>query len=136
MRGSPIIRALAAFLVLLALWPVLARVTTPSVQAKAAVAEVVAKKVQLALSFTAAPKRVAIVHLGKEVWAKSAPAAEEELTLDIPWPAQGGELVFRVEWPDGAPLSAMRAKLTDPQDVEIERSLWGSGPTETVLNFP
>ena len=137
MRGSPIIRAIMAFVALLALAPLLAKVTAERARVEVvAPAAATAKKVQLVLSFTALPKRVTVLHLGHEVWAKIDPSAEEELSLDLPWPAQGGELAFRVEWPAGAALAAMRARLTDPQDVEIDRSLWGAGPTETVLNFP
>lgn len=137
MRGSPVIRAIMAFVALLALAPLLGKVTAERARIEV-VAPIVAtaKKVQLVLSFTAIPKRVTVLHLGREVWAKTDPSAEEELSLDVPWPAQGGELAFRVEWPAGAPLAAMRARLTDPQDVEIERSLWGAGPTEDLLNFP
>ncbi len=137
MRGSPVIRAIMAFVVILALAPLLARVTTPSEQrAAAAPLPVSRKNVQISLAFTTTPKRVTIAHLGSDVWAKSDPSTEEDVTLDVPWPEQGGELVFRVDWPEGAPIAAMRARLTDPKDVEIERSLWGAGPTESVLNFP
>ncbi len=136
MRGSPIIRALCAFIALLALAPLLAHVT--STPPRKVVASTVAplRKVELALTFTTLPKRITILHLGCEVFATGEPAAAEEVSLDIPWPEQGGELVFRVEWPADAPLAAMRARLTDPNDVEIERSLWGTGQTEAVLNFP
>lgn len=137
MRGSPVIRAIVALVALLAFAPLLAKVTSnrARVEVVAPVAAV-AKKVQLVLSFTALPKRVTVLHLGREVWAKADPSTEEELSLDVPWPAQGGELAFRVEWPAGAPIAAMRVRLTDPQDIELERSLWGTGPTEDVLNFP
>lgn len=136
MRGSPIVRALLAWIALLALAPLLTKVTSAVPHTTVAVAAAPTRKVELALTFTAQPKRVAILHLGREVFAKAEPAADEEVTLDIPWPEQGGELLFKVEWSADAPLAAMRARLTDPRDVEIERSLWGAGPTETVLNFP
>ena len=136
MRGSPIVRALLAWIALLALAPLLTKVTSAVPHTTVAVVAAPTRKVELALTFTAPPKRVAILHLGREVFAKAEPAADEEVTLDIPWPEQGGELLFKVEWPADAPLAAMRARLTDPRDVEIERSLWGTGPTETVLNFP
>lgn len=136
MRGSPIIRALLAFLALLALAPLLAKVTSAAPRVAAVETVAPTRKVALALTFTALPKRIVILHLGREVFSKAEPAAEEETTLDIPWPEQGGELLFKVEWPADAPLAAMRVRLTDPRDVEIERSLWGAGPTETVLNFP
>jgi hypothetical protein len=137
MRGSPIRRAIVAFLILLSLAPILVKVTAARVQTVVPVDAVsTAKKVQLALAFTSKPDRIAVVHLGREVWKKDTPEAEEEISLEIPWPEQGGELVFRVGWPEGAPLAAMRARLTDPRDVEIERSLWSAGPIEAVLNFP
>lgn len=137
MRGSPIRRAIVAFLILLSLAPLLVKVTSARVQAVASPeAAPSVKKLQLLLAFTSKPARVAITHLGREVWKKEGLEAEEELELEIQWPEQGGELVFRVEWPEGNPLAAMRARLTDPRDVEIERSLWGAGPVEAVLNFP
>ncbi|MEK0451798.1 MAG: hypothetical protein RL088_4066 [Verrucomicrobiota bacterium] len=137
MRGSPVRRAIVAFLVLLSLAPILVKVTAARVQTAVPIdSGATAKKVQLALAFTSKPERIAVVHLGREVWKKEAPEAEEEIGLEIPWPEQGGELVFRVGWPEGAPLAAMRARLTDSRDVEIERSLWSAGPVEAVLNFP
>lgn len=137
MRGSPVRRAVVAFLILLMLAPLLGKVTSARVQ-PVVPTEVMpsARKVSVVLSFTAKPESIAVLHLGREVWKKEAPEAEEGFVLEIPWPEQGGELVFRVGWPDGAPLAAMRARLTDPRDVEIERSLWSAGPIEAVLNFP
>lgn len=88
------------------------------------------------LTFTISPKRVGIVHLGETVWSKAAPESQEEFSLKLPWPREGGELKFKVEWADETPLSAMRVQLTDPSDNEIERSLWGKGTVERVLNFP
>ncbi len=136
MRGSPVIRALCAFIALLALAPLLAKVTAS--QPRPVVAQEVAatQKVELALTFTTPPKHLTILHLGREVFSKADAETEEELSLDIPWPEQGGELLFRVDWPADAPLSAMRARLSGPHAVELERSLWGRGPTETVLDFP
>jgi hypothetical protein len=90
----------------------------------------------LELAFTTKPKRVAIGHLGKEVWTKDNPESSEEITLKLPWPKEGGELNFSVEWPEEAALSAMRAKLIDPERGEIERTLWGRGAKSGVLGFP
>lgn len=137
MRGSPILRAVLAFLAILAFAPLLSKVTAPSPAIAGPKAEAaVAAKIQLSLAFTALPTRITIKHLGKEVFSKNSPAADEETALEIPWPEQGGELVFRVEWPADSPLAAMRVRLTTPLDVEIERSLWGTGASEGVLNFP
>ena len=139
MRGSPLLRASIAFALLLCAAPGLWKLTTaearpqPQTPKAAQTSEV---ELPVEIAFTAAPKRVAITHLGKQVWEESEPDANEELTLRIPWPEEGGELNFSVEWAEGAPLSAMRVKLTDPLRGEIERSVWGRGPKTEVLNFP
>ncbi len=139
MRGSPLLRAAITFAALLVLAPLLWRMT----QAESAAPKKpiittpsVAQEVRLVLTFTISPKRVGIVHLGETVWSKAAPESQEEFSLKLPWPREGGELKFKVEWADETPLSAMRVQLTDPSDNEIERSLWGKGTVERVLNFP
>jgi|SRR4051812_3610736 hypothetical protein len=138
MRGSPIQRALLTFLILLGLAPVLWQMTRP-VQRDAptsAAATGTPVKIPLALAFTTAPRRVTISYIGQQVWQKDAPEAREECELDLVWPNEGGDLLFKIEWPEGTPLSAMRARLTPPKGSELERSLWGSGPVEKVLKFP
>lgn len=140
MRGSPVLRALVVFLLLLSLAPALWQMTRakempqPVPGSDAAPAREQALPVQLA--FTLAPKRVAISHLGKEVWAKENPEAEEELELKVSWPAEGGELLFTIAWPEDASLAGVRVKLADPERGDIERSLFGRGPKTGVLRFP
>lgn len=138
MRGSPLLRALLAFLAILALgWP-LRRLTTaseaPREQPKAAVVE--AKEVGLRLAFTLVPKSVTVRHLGEEVWSGTAPAAEMERTLKLAYPDAGIDLQFQIEWPADAPLAAMRATLTDPAGDAHEHSVWGQGSTDEVVTFP
>ena len=139
MRGSPLVRASIVFGLLLCAAPAMWKLTSvepgETVQTPAAVVTAEAD-LPVELAFTAAPKRVSITHLGKPVWEKTDPEASEDLSLHLPWPAEGGELKFVVEWPEGSPLSAMRVKLTDPARGEIERSLWGRGPKTGVLGFP
>ena len=138
MRGSPLLRALLAFLAILALgWP-LRRLTiasdAPREQPKAAVVE--AKEVGLRLAFTLVPKSVKVLHLGKEVWSETAPVAELEHTLKLAYPDAGIDLQFQIEWPAGAPLAAMRATLTDPAGDAHEHSVWGQGSVDEVVTFP
>ncbi len=138
MRGSPLLRALLAFLAILALgWP-LRQLTNagdaPREQPKAAV--VAAKEIGLRLAFTLVPKSVKVLHLGKEVWSESAPTAEMERALKLAYPDAGIELQFQIEWPADAPLAAMRAVLTDPAGDAHEHSIWGQGSTEEVVAFP
>lgn len=138
MRGSPLLRALLAFVALLALgWP-LRRLTTtadaPREQPQAAA--VVAKEIGLELTFTLVPKSVKVLYLGREVWSESAPTAEMRHQLKLAYPAEGVDLQFAIEWPADAPLAAMRAKLTDPVGDAHEKSVWGTGPTEDTVTFP
>ncbi|MCE9611015.1 MAG: hypothetical protein K8R23_12545 [Chthoniobacter sp.] len=138
MRGSPLLRALLAFLAILALgWP-LHRLTSasdaPREQPKPAATE--AKEIELALTFTLVPKSVKVLHLGREVWSESAPAAELKHTLKLAYPAEGVDLQFQIEWPADAPLAAMRATLTDPAGDVHEKSVWGQGTTDEAVTFP
>ena len=139
MRGSPLVRAALAFLVILLLgWP-LRELTGGSPQARTAqpaATPVSAKEIELQLSFTTVPKAVRVLYLGKEVWSDAAPAAEIERKLRVPFPKQGVDLQFEVEFPDGSPLGAMRARLIDPAGETHEKSLWGTGRIDDVLTFP
>ena len=138
MRGSPLLRALLAFLAILALgWP-LRRLTTaadaPRAQPRAAVAE--AKEIDLRLTFTLVPKSVRVLHLGREVWSETVPTAEMSRTLKLAYPAEGIDLQFQIEWPADAPLAAMRTTLTDPAGEAHEHSVWGQGSTDETVTFP
>jgi hypothetical protein len=139
MRGSPVIRALIVFLLLLGLSPLLWRMTSaeavpqPVAVKTAATAET---ELSMSLAFTTRSTRVEIKHLGRVVWEKQNPESEEDLMVKLTWPAEGGELAFAVEWPADGPLSAMRVKLEDPERGTIERTLWGQGSRTGVLGFP
>jgi hypothetical protein len=139
MRGSPLLRAAIAFVALLALSIPLWRLThaAEAIQAPTQPARAVeAKAIHLQLDFTLAPKKIRVLHLGQEVWSEDAPAAEIERDLKIVYPDQGVDLQFHIEWPEDAPLAAMRAKLTDPAGDTHEKSLWGKGVVDDVLTFP
>jgi hypothetical protein len=140
MRGSPLIRALIVFAVLVALAPFIQKMTasegTPRQERPPSPASTDLQDIALTLEFTRTPTRARILHLGKEVWAKQNPEATEELMLRLPWPNEGGELQFTIEWREAESLAGMRATLVDPDRGEIERSLWGRGSKTDVLNFP
>ena len=139
MRGSPLVRAALAFLVILLLgWPLreLTGVSPQAGPAQPAATSMLAKEIELQLSFTAIPKAIRVLHLGKEVWREAAPATETERKLRVPFPKEGVDLQFEVEFPDGSPLAAMRVQLTDPAGDTHEKSLWGTGRIDEVLTFP
>lgn len=140
MRGSPLLRALLVFLALLALGPVLWKLTRANAVAppveRAGIQPTASARVGVLLTFSTAAKKVALLHLGKEVWRKAQPEIEEEAAMELPWPKEGIELRVVVEWPDGAPNAAMRLKLTDPAGNEYDRTVWGRGVLDDVLVFP
>jgi len=135
MRGSPLIRALIVFVALLALAPLLWQMTRPAGATQApsgpVTPSVEAKPVKMELTFTVPPKRVSVMHLSREVWAKDTPGAEEEAELSISWPKEGVELRFKVDWPEGT-RAAMRVKITDSEQNEQEQTVW---EPDKVLTF-
>ena len=138
MRGSPLLRALLAFLAILALgWP-LRELTSASTapRAQPAAVAVEAREVGLKLTFTLVPKSVKVLHLGQEVWVETAPQAELEQTLQLAYPDEGIDLQVQIEWPADAPLAAVRVTLTDPAGEAHEKSVWGRGSVEEVVTFP
>jgi hypothetical protein len=132
-------RALLAFVIIALLgWP-LYRLTHPELTAApvpATSAPEIKKPVHLHVTFTTVPKSFTVRHLEDDVWKQAAPEADMERDLSLVYPAEGVDLQFHVEWPDDAPLAAMRVQLTDPAGDTHEKSLWGKGATDDVLSFP
>ena len=136
MRGSPLLRALIAFAVLASLgWP-LWRLTHATATAPVAEIATPQKTAHLTLTFTLPPRGVSVRHLGKEVWSEPNPAGEIQRDLALPWPREGVDLQFQIDWPADAPLAAARVRLTDPEGREHERSIFAKGPADEVLTFP
>jgi hypothetical protein len=138
MRGSPILRAVLVFVALLSLAPALWRLTRAdarTVQQPTAQQSVKNAKTEVRLTFSTPAKRAVVQHLGKEVWSKAAPAAEEAFTCEIPWPKEGVELHVLLDWPEGTRSAAMRLRLTAPDGTEHDRSVWGDTAADDVLTF-
>ena len=139
MRGSPLLRALLAFVVIGLLgWP-LARLTHRS-EAKAigAVPAAVAeeKPVFVAMTFTQPPLRVSISHLGQEKWASSEiKEAEMEAKFALAWPAEGVDLRVAIDWPEGPSLMGAQVRVTDPEGTEHVASIFAKGPADEILTF-
>jgi hypothetical protein len=137
-RGSPLFRALCAFLLIAALgWP-LWRLTRPAeaVAAPIAAPSDGAKAISLQLSFTTLPRNFAVRHLEKDVWMESAPQASMDREFPMIFPDKGVDLIFHIEWPEDATLAAARVRLTDPAGDTHEKSVWGQGIVDEVLTFP
>lgn len=139
MRGSPLARALLAFVIIALLgWP-LYRLTHPELSAapaQATPAPEAKKTVHLHLTFTTVPRSFTVRHLENDVWKAATPEADMEQDISLVYPPEGVDLQFHVEWPEDGPVAAMRVQLTDPAGDNHEKSLWGKGATDDVLSFP
>jgi hypothetical protein len=141
MRGSPLARALLAFLIIGLLgWP-LWRLTRPVEAEAAAPASPAAvpeekKAIQLHLNFTTVPKGFLIRHLDNDVWKVDAPEADMEHEVSLVYPQEGVDLQIHIDWPDDAPLSAARVQLTDPAGDIHDKTVWGKGAVDEVVTFP
>jgi hypothetical protein len=137
MKGSPLLRAVAAFLCLLALGlPVwrLTRATAAPVKA-AAPAAPDAREVRLQITFTGKPLSFRVRHLGKEIWSEPKPALEFERKVALPFPEEGVDLQFEAGLPAGDSETAMRVHFTNPDGDESERTAWGRGEINEVFTF-
>lgn len=139
MRGSPLLRAFIAFFALLLLgWPIwnLTRPVQAATEVSAAPEAAPEKAIGLHLTFSSLPKSFTVKHLDKTVWTETAPKLDMNRQVAIAYPKEGVDLVLHVEWPDGAPQSALRVQLTDPSGDTHEKSVWGSGSDDEVITFP
>jgi hypothetical protein len=145
MKGSPLLRAflLAGVLALVSL-PLHQLTRRGEEAAEAAAVEVAAAgahldetkaRMPLVLTFSQAAQRVELRHLGAVVWAKENPGASETVELNLPFPKQGLELGVSVVWP-GENAAALRLRLTSPEGVEWDRTVWGDASVETIVPFP
>lgn len=139
MRGSPLLRALFAFLIIASLgWP-LWQLTRPEAVAapllKPATAPI-KKAISLHLTFTTVPKNLSVRHLEEEVWKEGAPQAEMDKEVSLDYPDEGIDLQFHIEWPDDGPVSALRVRLTDPAGDTHDKSIWGKGTVDEAVTFP
>ena len=134
-------RALLAFFIIgLMGWPLWQLTRPQDVAASAPAANPAApaavKAIGLHLTFTTVPTSFVVRHLDKEVWKSTSPEADIEQQVTLDYPDEGVDLQFHVEWPDGAPLAALRVQLTDPAGDVHEKTLWGKGVVDEVLTFP
>ncbi|MEO6784815.1 MAG: hypothetical protein ABI318_01675 [Chthoniobacteraceae bacterium] len=138
MRGSPILRAVLVFVALLALAPLLWKLTQPAVARIVPQPRPQVKRatVEGRLNFSTAATCVVIQHLGRDIWSKASPALAENLSVEIPWPKEGIELHVLITWPGGTRNAAMRVRLTAPDGTEYDRTVWGDATADEVLTFP
>jgi hypothetical protein len=137
-RGSPLLRALIAFAALLALALPLWRLTKPKAAPLTAPMrdDAPSAVVTLRLEFTRLPRVVNVFHLGKQIWSFSPTQSEVQQPLRIPWPPEGVDLRFQIDWPEEPAIAAARIRITTPDGTEYDRSVWSKALADEVLTFP
>ena len=139
MKGSPLLRALIAFvLIALAGLPLWKLTRTRSAIEDTVRADEVSLPVRLRLTFSAPPGSFAISHLGKVVWENKSHGSHtthESDDLALAFPKEGVDLVVKVQWP-GDTEGALRLRLTDPDGNEHDKTIWGRSEMEEVVTFP
>ena len=138
MRGSPLLRALLAFVVIFALGYPLWRVTGTTVAIDASAPPPpapVRSEVTLQVTFTTTPKKFTIAHLGRAIWEETAPAGEMERKVSLEYPREGVELHVTAEFGESTGPSAARIRLTDAAGDDHEQSLWGAGEIDGIVAF-
>jgi hypothetical protein len=98
-------------------------------------AEIKSPSVHLEFTLTQPARKLSVRHLGKVVWSGEPADNVAEADIKIPWPPDGVDLRVQIDWPEKAPLAAARLRLTDPEGVEQEHTIWSAGPTDEVLTF-
>jgi len=93
-------------------------------------------EIQLQLTSTTPLKSIKVLHLGTVIWNETNPNANMERALQLPWPGEGVDLRFQVEWEADVSFAGIRVQLTDPSGTLHEKSIWGEGTAEEVLTFP
>ena len=137
MKGSPFLRAMIAFAVIAMAGIPLWRLTRGgSAVAAPPPVEAVAAQIPLRLTFSIAPRSVAISHLGAVVWTEATPGTEAAKTVPLAYPKEGVDLQLKIVWPADAGEAAVRMRLTDPDGNEHDKTVWGRGEMEEVVTFP
>jgi hypothetical protein len=97
--------------------------------------EIKTRSVHIEFTLTQPASKLSVRHLGKVIWSGEPASNAAEAEFTIPWPPDGVDLRVQIDWPENAPLAAARLRLTDPEGVEQERSIWSAGPADKVLTF-
>jgi hypothetical protein len=134
-RGSPLLRALLAFIGIALVGIPLWRLTHRAAVVVGPGEEVKARPVQIEFTLTQPANKISVRHLGKVVWSGDAGGSSADAEFTIPWPREGVDLRVQIQWPENAPLAAARLRLIDPEGGEQERSIWSAGPADEVLTF-
>ena len=137
MKGSPLLRALLAFLAIALAGVPLWRLTRAGTATAApAPAEKAAALIPLRLTFSTAPRSFAISHLGAVLWSGGTDGTDATKTVALPFPKEGVDLLLKVAWPADAADAAARIRLTDPAGNAHDKTVWGRGEIAEVVTFP
>jgi hypothetical protein len=137
MRGSPLLRALLAFAVLLGLGLPVWKLTHLKALARA-LDPPTASNIQdlvLELAFTSPPRTLRVSHLETDLVNAQDFGVELKRTLRMDFPKEGVDLHFQIVWNTAAP-TAVKIVLIDSAGERHEKTRWATGELDDVLTFP
>ncbi len=136
MRGSPLLRAVFALVVLalvaIPIWKLTHQVAA-SMDSTAVTPDAKAP-VHIALTFAHAPVGFQVLYLGKVVWEERQPADTVQKDFSMEFPKEGIDLEIKAEWLPGTPLTAMRVTVAHGYSSS-EQTAWGKESVDAVLTF-
>ena len=135
MKGSPLLRALIAFVLIALAGVPLWKLTRADATLAAPVQAEAATKVTLRLTFSIPPEKFEVWHLMDILWADAARTTDVTKTLTLAYPKEGVDLAVEVAWPVDVE-GALRLRLTDPAGDEHDKTVWGRGEMKEIVTFP
>jgi len=139
MRGSPAVRLLIIVIAMGLMVIPLRYVTSKTVPTTSAVKPMEKAAMESVVQLTISATTVLdfeIHHLGKTVWKGEADATTQKTDLQMPFPAEGIELVVLGEIKGGTLPAALRLTVASGNNAEIEKTVWVESRTvDEVLLF-
>ncbi len=136
MRGSPVVRAIATVLALLALMIPLRSLTShhPATTSSQSPVAMTREKLHLELTSTTVPFKFQVTHNGRPIWNGESSSASVDTDVELRFPSEGIDLVLDVSWTEKKE-TAVRLALTPKNADPIVRTIWGTTNASEVLTF-
>ncbi len=137
MRGSPLVRAIATVLALLALLLPLRSLThhrVATVSARPPETTTAKEKLHLELTSTTVPFKFQVTHDGRPIWNGESSSPSVATDIDLRFPPEGIDLVLDVSWTEKKE-TAVRLALTPKNADSIVKTIWGTTNASDVLTF-
>ena len=139
MRGSPLVRAILAVIVLLALMVPLRTLTSRRSEAatplqQAAQGSTAKKRFRLELTSTTVPFKYQITSGGETIWSGESNSTTVATDAELKFPPEGVDLVVDASWTENK-QTAVRLALIPQDSAVMAQTMWGTTSVSEVLTF-